>query len=415
MPEPLRKVVPSERGEAQETTRNPQIAPVPPVERGEAGETARAPQIAPVEERSRKAAAAPKALRVRRRDRVRWVLFALLPLALIVAGYLYVTGGRMMSTDDAYVQADKVGIATDVSGIVKEVAVTDNQRVEAGQILYRLDPRQLQIALDNAKANMAQTALSIEAMKQDYKRMLSDVAAEQAQVNLDQINYDRDVTLLRSGTIPQAIYDQAQSALATNKSKLESLRQQSQVQLARLGGDPEIAATEHPQYLQAKAQVEEAERQLDHTIVKAPFAGLVTNVPAIAPGKYLAASATAFYLVDVDHVWVDATPKETELTYVRPGQPATVTVDTYPDLQWHGSVESVSPAGAQEFSLLPAQNTSGNWVKVVQRMPMRVRIDTSDKSRPPLRAGMSVEVEVDTGHARGLPHFLTGWFGKAVR
>ncbi|HJY48251.1 MAG TPA: biotin/lipoyl-binding protein, partial [Stellaceae bacterium] len=162
---------------------------------------------------------------MRRRDRVRWVLFALLPLALIVAGYLYVTGGRMMSTDDAYVQADKVGIATDVSGIVKEVAVTDNQRVEAGQVLYRLDPRQFQIALDNAKANMAQTALSIEAMKQDYKRMLSDVAAEQAQVNLDQINFDRDVTLLRSGTIPQAIYDQAQSALATNKSKLESLRQ----------------------------------------------------------------------------------------------------------------------------------------------------------------------------------------------
>jgi membrane fusion protein (multidrug efflux system) len=415
MPEPLRKVVPSERGEAQETARNPQIAPVPPVERGEAAETARTPQIAPVEERSRKAAAVAPRVRVRRRDRVRWVLFALLPLALIVGGYLYVTGGRVMSTDDAYVQAEKVGISTDVSGIVKEVAVTDNQRVEAGQVLYRLDPRQFQIAVDNAKANMAQTALSIEAMKQDYKRMLSDVAAEQAQVNLDQINYDRDVTLLRSGTIPQAIYDQAQSALATDKSKLESLRQQSQVQLARLGGDPEIAATEHPQYLQAKAQVEEAERQLDHTLVKAPFAGLVTNVPAIAPGKYLAASATAFYLVDVDHVWVDATPKETELTYVRPGQPVTVTVDTYPDLQWHGTVESVSPAGAQEFSLLPAQNTSGNWVKVVQRMPMRVRIDTSDKSRPPLRAGMSVEVEVDTGHARGLPHFLTRWFGKAVR
>ena len=135
MPEPLRKVVPSERGEAQETARNPQIAPVPPVERGEAGEIARAPQIAPVEERSKKAAAAPKVLRVRRRDRVRWVLFALLPLVLIVAGYLYVTGGRMMPTDDAYVQADKVGIATDVSGIVKEVAVTDNQRVEAGQVL----------------------------------------------------------------------------------------------------------------------------------------------------------------------------------------------------------------------------------------------------------------------------------------
>ena len=398
MAEPLRKVPPA-REETPETARAPQIAPV-----------------APVEQRSRKATtAAAKVLQLRRRDRVRWILFALLPLALIVAGYLYVTGGRIMSTDDAYVQAEKVGISTDVSGIVKEVAVTDNQRVEAGQVLYRLDPRQFQIALDNAKANMAQTALSIEAMKQDYKRMLSDVAAEQAQVNLDQLNYDRNVTLLRSGTIPQAVYDQAQSALGTNKSKLEALRQQAQVQLARLGGNPEIAVTEHPQYLQAQAQVEEAERQLDHSVVKAPFAGLVTNVPSIAPGKYLAASATAFYLVDIDHVWVDATPKETELTYVRPGQPATVTVDTYPDLQWHGTVESVSPAGAQEFSLLPAQNTSGNWVKVVQRMPMRIRIDTSDKSLPPLRSGMSVEVEVDTGHARGFPHFLTGWFRKAAR
>jgi membrane fusion protein (multidrug efflux system) len=399
MAEPLRKVVPAEREEAPETARSPQIAPV-----------------APAEQRSRKAPeVAAKVRRFRRRDRARWILFALLPLALVVAGYFYVTGGKVMSTDDAYVQADRVGISTDVSGIVKEVTVTDNQRVEAGQVLYRLDPRQFQIALDNAKANMAQTALSIEAMKQDYKRMLSDVAAEQAQVNLDQINYDRDVMLLRTATIAQAVYDQAQSVLATDKSKLESLRQQAQVQLARLGGNPEIAATEHPQYLQAKAQVEEAERQLDHTVIKAPFAGLVTSVPSIAPGKYLAASVTAFYLVDVDHVWVDATPKETELTYVRPGQPATVTVDTYPDVQWHGTVESVSPAGAQEFSLLPAQNTSGNWVKVVQRMPMRVRIDTSDKSLPTLRAGMSVEVEVDTGHARGLPHFLTGWFGKATR
>jgi membrane fusion protein (multidrug efflux system) len=138
-------------------------------------------------------------------------------------------------------------------------------------------------------------------------------------------------------------------------------------------------------------------------------------VPALAPGKYLQASMTAFYLVASDHVWVDANPKETELTNVRPGQPVTVTVDTYPDVEWHGTVESISPAAAQEFSLLPAQNTSGNWVKVVQRIPMRVRLDTSDKSLPPLRAGMSVEVNVDTGHARGLPRFLTALVGHAQR
>ena len=145
-------------------------------------------------------------------------------------------------------------------------------------------------------------------------------------------------------------------------------------------------------------------------MVKAPFAGIVTDVPAIAPGKYLAASTTAFYLVDTEHVWVDANPKETELTYVRPGQPVTVTVDTYPNREWHGAVESVSPAASQEFALLPAQNTSGNWVKVVQRVPMRVHVDTSDKLLPPLAVGMSVEISVDTGHARGFPHFLTSLF-----
>ncbi len=190
------------------------------------------------------------------------------------------------------------------------------------------------------------------------------------------------------------------------------MRQQALVQLARLAGNPDIPAVQHPQYLQAQAQVDEAQRQLDHTVVKAPFGGIVTNVPSIAPGKYLAASATAFYLVDTDHVWVDANPKETELTYVRPGQPVTVTVDTYPNAVWHGTVESISPASAQEFSLLPAQNTSGNWVKVVQRVPMRVRVDTSDKNKPPLRAGMSVELDVNTGHARGLPRFITAWFTR---
>jgi membrane fusion protein (multidrug efflux system) len=341
------------------------------------------------------------------RGRLRFVLFAMLPLALAIGLYWYVTGGRVMSTDDAYVNAEKVGISTDIAGIVQDVEVTDNQHVAEGQILYRLDPRQFQIAVDNAKANLAQTALAIDAMKQDYKHMLSDAAAQQAQVDLDQTNYDRENTLLHNGTVSQAVYDQALYTLQNDKSKLESLRQQAAMQLAKLGGSPDTPTPQHPQYLQAQAQVDEAQRQLDHTVIRAPFGGTVTSVPSIAPGKYLAASMTAFFLVDTDHVWVDASPKETELTYVRPGQPVTVTVDTYPDAVWHGTVESVSPAAAQEFSLLPAQNTSGNWVKVVQRVPMRVRIDIGDKNKPPLHAGMSAEVDVDTGHARGFPRLFS--------
>jgi membrane fusion protein, multidrug efflux system len=390
MAEALRKPAPV-RDEAPE---NPRTLPLSPA--------------APADKRTQKESAGGEEVRppLRRRERIRWGLFALLPLVLIVGFYWYVTGGQIMSTDDAYLEADKVGISTDVAGIVKDVDVKENEHVAAGQVLYRLDPLQFQIALDNAKANLAQTALSIEAMKQDYARMVSDVAAQQAQVDLDQTNFNRAAMLLHSGTTTQAAYDQAQATLQTDKSKLDALREQAQVQLARLGGKADIEATQHPQYLQAKAQVDEAQRQLDHTVVTAPFAGTATDVPAIAPGKYLAASTTAFFLVDTDHVWVNANPKETELTYVRPGQAVTITVDTYPGVEWRGTVESISPAASQEFSLLPAQNTSGNWVKVVQRVPMRVRVDASDKSKPPLRAGMSVEIDVDTGHARGFPHLF---------
>ena len=345
-----------------------------------------------------------------RNQRVRWALFALLPIALLAGAYWYVVGGATMSTDDAYVDADKVGISTDVTGIVQDVDVRDNEHVTAGQVLYRLDPLQFQIALDNTKANLAQTALTVQAMKSDYQRMLSDIEAEQAQVALDQVTFDRQSNLLASGTASKAIYDQAHFTLQGDQGKLASLKHQAEVQLARLSGNPNIPIEDHPQYQQAKAQVDEAQRQLDHTVVKAPFAGTVTNVPAIEPGKYLAASVTAFFLVATDHAWVEVQPKETQMTYVRPGQSVVVTVDTYPDVQWHGAVESISPAGAQEFQMLPAQNTSGNWVKVVQRIPVRVRVDTSNANLPPLRAGMSVEVDVDTGHARGLPHFLTALF-----
>jgi membrane fusion protein, multidrug efflux system len=382
----------------------PALKPV----QGERGDKPEAPTVTP--------ARPPTDLRARinaaktlRFDRKRWLrrgLFGFLPLALVIGGIWYVTGGQIMSTDNAYVNAETVGISTDIAGIVQDVDVHDNEHVSTGQILYRLDPFQFQIALDNAKANLAQTALNIQAMKEDYKRMLSDAASQQAQVVLDQVNYNRAVMLLNTNTVPQANYDQAKATLDSDQAKLDSLRQQAAVQLAKLGGNPDIATDQHPEYLQINAQVAEAKRELDHTIIKAPFAGIVTNVPAIAPGKYLAASTTAFFLVDTDHVWIDSNPKETELTYVRQGQPVTITVDTYPGVEWRGKVESISPAAAQQFSLLPAQNTSGNWVKVVQRIPMRVGVDIGDQKKPPLRAGMSVEVNVDTGHARG---FSLGW------
>src|ERR1700731_652275 len=348
-----------------------------------------------------------------RRRWVRWVSFALLPLALIAGAYWFVTGGQVMSTDDAYVEADKVGISTDVSGIVTEIGVSNNQEVAEGQVLFRMDDLPFRLALERAEAQVGIVRNDLNALKANY----GDMQAQIKQAQYDIAYYDREFyrqqELAAKNIASQQTFDTARRNLQNAQQKLASLNQQLAAIAANLNGDPSISVEQHPRYRDAVAQRNEAARQLDHTVVKAPFAGIVTNVPAIALGKYLQASMTAFYLVATDYVWVDSNPKETQLTHVHPGQSVTVTVDTYPDLEWHGTVESISPAAAQEFSLLPAQNTSGNWVKVVQRIPMRVRLDTSDKNRPTLRAGMSVEADVDTGHPRGVPQFLAALFGRA--
>jgi membrane fusion protein (multidrug efflux system) len=342
---------------------------------------------------------------------LRPAMFALLPLGLFIGAYWYITGGQVVSMDDAYVEADKVGISTDVPGTVTEVGVTENQHVRTGQILYRLDDLQLRLAQARAEAQIGTVRDALNALQANYRDMQSQIQQAQNDIEYFNTQFYRQQELFAAHVASQSTLDTARRSLQNAQQKLVSLTQQLGAIAANLDDDPTGAVEAKPRYLDAVAQRDEAARQLAHTVVKAPFAGIVTSVPSIAPGKYLQASVTAFYLVAADHVWVVANPKETELTYVRTGQPASVTVDTYPDTQWSGSVESISPAAAQEFSLLPAQNTSGNWVKVVQRVPMRVRIDTNDKSLPPLRPGMSVEVEVDTGHSRGLPHFLIAMFG----
>ena len=345
------------------------------------------------------------------RSRVRFLSFLLLPLALIAGAYWYVTSGRVMSTDDAYIEADKVGVSTDVSGIVKEIDVAENQHVAVGQTLYRLEGLPFQLALERAEAQIGLVRDRLNALKANYGDIRTQIQRAQDDVAYYDHEFHRQQYLSSQHVVSDETLDTARRSLQNAQQKQASLTQQLAAVAANLNGDPKLPIEQHPQYRDAVAERDEAARQLDHTIVKAAFAGIVTNVPAVARGKYLQASATAFYLVATDHVWVDANPKETELTWVRPGQPATVTVDTYPDVEWHGAVESISPAASQEFSLLPAQNTSGNWVKVVQRVPMRVRVDAGGKSLPPLGAGMSVEVEVDTGHRRGLPHFVEALFG----
>jgi membrane fusion protein (multidrug efflux system) len=323
------------------------------------------------------------------------------------SGIAWLRGGRYASTDDAYVQAAKLSVSTDVSGIVSSVDVREGQIVKTGQLLFQVDPRQFRIALDSAAANLAETTLTIESMKATYKQLVSDIAAQDAQVSLDQVAFDRAAKLVQDDTESKAVYDQARFALQGDQSKLESLRHQAEEQLARLGGTADLPATQHPLYLQAKSQVDEAQRQLDHASVRAPFDGVVTQVDALQPGTYLVSQTAALTdsgavaLVSSNQIWVTANMKETDLTYVRLGNHVDLYVDTYPGHVWSGTVESISPASGSEFSILPAQNSSGNWVKVVQRIPVRIRIEP-DADKAVLRAGMSVTVDIDTGHKRSL-------------
>jgi membrane fusion protein (multidrug efflux system) len=375
---------------------------------------ASAPQK-PIPESVDPVAVPEKAKETPARTWVRRSFFSLLPLVLIVGAYSYTTGGRVMTTDNAYVEADKVGLSTDVSGIVKTVEVVDNQKVETGEVLFRLDDLPFQLTLRRTEAQVGMIKDTLNALKASYRDMQAQIEQARNDIDYFDVEFKRQQDLLGEHVASESTFDAARRNLQDARHKLASLSQQLAAIAANLDGDPTGPVERNPRFLEAMAQRDEASRQLAHTVVRAPFSGMVTDVPSIAPGKYLAASTTAFYLVATDHVWVDANPKETELTYVRPGQLVTVTVDTYQDGQWKGAVQSISPAAAQEFSLLPAQNSSGNWVKIVQRIPMRVRLDTSDRKLPPLRAGMSAEVNVDTGHARGLPHFLSALFGRTHR
>jgi len=323
-----------------------------------------------------------------------------------VAGALWLTGGRFVSTDDAYVHAAKLMVSTDVSGLVKDVDVREGQHVKKGQVLFRLDPHPFQIALDNAKAALAQAVQDVESTRASYKSTLGQMAAQQAQVNLAQITFDRYARLAKSNAIAPAQLDQARSALQSARATVASLKQQADVQLAKLNGNPDMPVAQSPEYLKAQANVDEAQRQLNHSIVRAPFNGVVTEVDSLQPGTLVISAMSAFTttsavgIIGTDDVWVEANMKETDLTNVKTGDPVDVTIDTYPGCTWSGRVSAISAASDSAFSPLPAENTSGNWVKVVQRIPVRVHLANGDCRGKALRAGMSAYISIDTGERR---------------
>jgi membrane fusion protein (multidrug efflux system) len=348
-------------------------------------------------------AAGKAAIRRANRARLLRPLLMIGGILVVLIGSLvfWLLGGRYVSSDDTYVDAAKVSLSTDVSGLVDEVDVRDNQHVVAGQVLFKIGQAGHQIAVANAQAKLAQVRLDITGAKRSYAEAQKNIQLQAIQVKRDQADLARYAAVLHDGGVTQSVYDDAKFQLEADQTKLLELQDQSSIQLAKLSDNPDIAAPDTPEYQSALANLQETQLDLADSIVRAPYSGYVTMVEALQPGMYLQAGTAAFGLVSDTDVWITAQPKESELTWVRPGQPVTITVDTYPGQTWHGEVESISPASGSEFSVLPAQNSSGNWVKVVQRIPLRVKI-LSGPSAFPLRDGMSAEISIDTKHHRHL-------------
>lgn len=331
-----------------------------------------------------------------RLQRLRWPLMLLAAIVVLGGGtYVYVKGGRYQSTDDAYAQAATVSISADVGGRVSEIEVRDNELVRRGATLFKLDDAPFRIAVSDAAAHLADTRLQIESLKSTYRQRQVELRAARDTQAYAQQQYDRQTRLLASGVASRAQFDQAAHALDAARQEVANVQQQIGVALANLGGDPNIAPERHPLVAQAQAALDRAQLNLSYTVIKAPTDGVVAKVEQLQVGNIIAASAPVFALVSTRDVWIEANFKEVQLARMRPGQSATIEIDRYPGKRFSALVTSVSPSTGSQFSLLPPENATGNWVKVVQRVPVRLQLTQVDAGFL-LQAGLSADVTVDT-------------------
>ena len=339
------------------------------------------------------------------RKRLRVILLVALPLiAAAIGGYIYLSSGRYITTDNAYVGAQKVLITPDISGKVSRVVVREGQHVKAGDELFEIDRGPFRIAVDQAQAKVVSVRADFTNLKSDYQvySQLADVAKENAELKKSDVERKKALAASRAGS--QVDAETALSAQLTAQLQAQLAVQRKDQAFNQLLGDPNLPIEKFPAYQQAKAALEQAQRDLDHTTLRAPIDGMATQVDNIQLGRFVTAGTPVFSVIDDSAPWVDANPKETDITNLKIGQPATVFVDTFPDQVFSGTVESVSPGTGAQFAILPPQNASGNWVKVVQRVPLRVKLDPSPELRG-LRAGMSAYVEIDTGKRKS-------WFSR---
>ena len=343
---------------------------------------------------------------------VRLVLLVGLPLAVLAGGAIvWQQGGRIVSTENAYVKADIAQIAPEVSGRVMQVGVRDHDHVQAGAVLLRIDPEPYRLALLKAEAELDLARTQVETARASWHETRSELGEVENQYAYLARQLQRQQSLAATGVVAASKLEEAQNEAAVAQNRLTVVRRRLERVVASLGGDPEIPTDQHATVRDKIADRDRAALDLAHTVVAAPVAGVAVNVK-FQLGEQVKAATPLFVIVADTRPWVEANLKETTLTHVRPGQRAKVVLDVYPDEVWEGQVASISPAAGSEFAILPPQNASGNWVKVVQRLPVKIMLD-SRPGEPPLRAGMTATVDIDTGRQRHLGDVIGSLFTRS--
>jgi membrane fusion protein (multidrug efflux system) len=346
---------------------------------------------------SNRAAATPERTVTERLRRP--LMFALPILAAALGAALYLAAEPYVSTDDAFVRAAKVTVNARVAGQAVEIAVRDNERVRQGQVLFRIDPEPYQIAVDQAEARLGSARLQIEALKTTFRQQQAELQSAKVSATFDEREYDRKKALVASDFTPRAVYERAETNFKVARQHIASIEQQIANTVVALNGNPDIDVDRHPTVRAAKAQLDRAKLDLSYAAVTAPDDGIVTRVDDLQVGGFVNAGAPVFSLLSSRRIWIEANFRETGLTHMRPGQEATIDVDAYPDRTFRAHIVSMSPGTGSDFSVLPPENATGNWVKVVQRLPVRLELDEVDPNRP-LFSGISVTTRVDTGYRR---------------
>ena len=333
---------------------------------------------------------------------VRFVLIIVVPVAAALTGlYIYAHGGERVETENAYVKSDIIAVSSELDGRVTNVEVQDNQYIEKGTLLFGLEHASYEVAQRKALAQMDLVRTEVQSLKAEYRATMLEKREAIESIAYLTKQLERQETLKEHGMGRADQYDEAKHNLAVAKVRLASVDERINRALSGLLGNPHLPAERHPRFLEAKAALDEAGLGLKDSNTYAPASGTVSNMK-LQPGEYVEKGAPIFSIIVSDDTWIEANFKETQLTWMREGQRAHIVADAYPDIEWPGAVSTIAPATGAEFAVLPPQNATGNWVKVVQRIPVRIKVE-QPAGMPRLRAGMTVTVGVDTGVSRGLP------------